>query len=217
MECPTAQFSSCHLQQHSQYQWELFTYFIVHKHLHVSLWDWYISHSLWTESQSHVTAASPTQLLLVSLSLIPIPILLILYRYNSHSWPIDAGTNVPYNWYRYLYHAVSLACYWYPVSVPLTCNSISPTHSYHVDTWPTHLVSILIKHSVPVPLTIGTSTKATSFDWQIPVFSYGLLMSHRGYIDFEMLETQCWSYLRNIKTSINSFFYVAHIIYPYFT
>jgi hypothetical protein len=48
--------------------------------------------------------------------------------------------------------------------------------------------------------------EATSLDWkisvfgQIPVFRYSLLMRNRGYIDFEMLEKQCWSYLRNIKT-----------------
>jgi hypothetical protein len=52
-------------------------------------------------------------------------------------------------------------------------------------------------------------TEATSLDlkissvWQIPVFRYGLLMRNRGYIEFETLEKQCWSNLRNIKTAIN--------------
>jgi hypothetical protein len=39
--------------------------------------------------------------------------------------------------------------------------------------------------------------------WQIPVFLYGLLRRNWGYIEFEMLEKQCCSYLRNIKTAIN--------------
>jgi hypothetical protein len=30
---------------------------------------------------------------------------------------------------------------------------------------------------------------------QIPVFRYGLLMRYQGYIEFEKLEKQCWSYL----------------------
>jgi hypothetical protein len=41
----------------------------------------------------------------------------------------------------------------------------------------------------------------------IPVLYYGLLLRNRGYIEFETLEKQCWSYLRNIKTAINYFFY----------
>jgi hypothetical protein len=40
---------------------------------------------------------------------------------------------------------------------------------------------------------------------QIPVFRYGLLMRNRGYIEFETLEKQCWSYLRIIKTALNYF------------
>jgi hypothetical protein len=32
-------------------------------------------------------------------------------------------------------------------------------------------------------------------------------MRNRGYIEFDTLEKQCWSYLRNIKTAINYFFY----------
>jgi hypothetical protein len=31
-------------------------------------------------------------------------------------------------------------------------------------------------------------------------------MRNRGYIKLEMLERQCWSYLRNIKTAINYFY-----------
>jgi hypothetical protein len=45
---------------------------------------------------------------------------------------------------------------------------------------------------------------------QLPVFRYGLLMRNRGYIEFETLEKQCWSYIRNIKTAVNYF-------YTYFT
>jgi hypothetical protein len=53
--------------------------------------------------------------------------------------------------------------------------------------------------------------------WQIPVFRYGLLMRNRGYIEFETLEKQRWSYLWNIKTALNCLFTnVSHIIYPYF-
>jgi hypothetical protein len=36
---------------------------------------------------------------------------------------------------------------------------------------------------------------------------YGLLIRNREYIEFETLKKQCWSYLRNIKTAINYFFY----------
>jgi hypothetical protein len=43
--------------------------------------------------------------------------------------------------------------------------------------------------------------------WQIPVFRYDLLRRNLGYIEFEMLEKQCWSYLRNIERAINYFFY----------
>jgi hypothetical protein len=32
-------------------------------------------------------------------------------------------------------------------------------------------------------------------------------MRNRGYIEFKSLEKQCWSYLMNIKTAINYFFY----------
>jgi hypothetical protein len=35
----------------------------------------------------------------------------------------------------------------------------------------------------------------------------------RIYIEFETLEKQCWSFLRNIKTATN----VLHITYPYFS
>jgi hypothetical protein len=53
---------------------------------------------------------------------------------------------------------------------------------------------------------------------QIPVFCYGWLMRNWGYIEFETLEKLCWSYLRNIKTTINYFVTnVSHIIYPYFS
>jgi hypothetical protein len=38
---------------------------------------------------------------------------------------------------------------------------------------------------------------------QITVFCYGLLMRNRGYIEFETLEKQCWSYLRNIKRTFS--------------
>jgi hypothetical protein len=43
--------------------------------------------------------------------------------------------------------------------------------------------------------------------WQIPVFCYGSLVRDRGYIELELLENHFWSYLRNIKTAINYFFY----------
>jgi hypothetical protein len=36
---------------------------------------------------------------------------------------------------------------------------------------------------------------------------YGLLIRNREYIEFETLKKQCCSYLRNIKTAINYFFY----------
>jgi hypothetical protein len=39
--------------------------------------------------------------------------------------------------------------------------------------------------------------------WQFLVFCNGLLMRNRGYIEFETLEKQCWSYLRNIKPATN--------------
>jgi hypothetical protein len=37
------------------------------------------------------------------------------------------------------------------------------------------------------------------------VFCYALLIRNRGYIEFETLEKQCWSYVRNIETPINYF------------
>jgi hypothetical protein len=57
-------------------------------------------------------------------------------------------------------------------------------------------------------------TEATSLDWKSQCLEnpsvfhyYGLLMRNREYIEFETLKKQCWSYLRNIKTAINYFFY----------
>jgi hypothetical protein len=42
---------------------------------------------------------------------------------------------------------------------------------------------------------------------------YVLLMRNRGCIEFETLENQCWSHLRNIKTAMNYFYkYFAHIL-----
>jgi hypothetical protein len=44
----------------------------------------------------------------------------------------------------------------------------------------------------------STGTEATSLDWRISVFGkfrYGLLMRNQGYIEFETLGKQCWSYL----------------------
>jgi hypothetical protein len=50
------------------------------------------------------------------------------------------------------------------------------------------------------------------------VFRYGLLFRNRRYIEFETLEKQRLSYIRNIKTAINYFFTnVSYIIYPYFS
>jgi hypothetical protein len=43
--------------------------------------------------------------------------------------------------------------------------------------------------------------------WQIKVFQCDLLMRNWGYIECETWEKQCWSYLRNIRTAINYFFY----------
>jgi hypothetical protein len=51
--------------------------------------------------------------------------------------------------------------------------------------------------------------EATSLDWKISVFvksnpSVPLRLAigrNRGYIDFEMLEKECWSYRRNIVTA----------------
>jgi hypothetical protein len=40
-----------------------------------------------------------------------------------------------------------------------------------------------------------------------PVFRLGLLIRTQGYIEFETLENQCRSNLRNIKTAINYFVY----------
>jgi hypothetical protein len=37
------------------------------------------------------------------------------------------------------------------------------------------------------------------------VLRNSLLMRNRGYIEFEMLEKQCFSYLRKIMTAINYF------------
>jgi hypothetical protein len=57
-------------------------------------------------------------------------------------------------------------------------------------------------------LSGGTYTRSNIFRlenlsvWQIPVFRYGLLMKNRGYIEFETLKKQCWSYPRNIETAI---------------
>jgi hypothetical protein len=42
-----------------------------------------------------------------------------------------------------------------------------------------------------------------------------LLMRNQGNIEFETLENQCWSYLRNIQTAINYFYkHFAHNL-PY--
>jgi hypothetical protein len=40
-------------------------------------------------------------------------------------------------------------------------------------------------------------------------------MRNRGYIEFEKLEKQCWSFVRNINTAINYFLHVLHIIYTH--
>jgi hypothetical protein len=46
-------------------------------------------------------------------------------------------------------------------------------------------------------------------------YYYGLLIRNREYIEFETLKKQFWSYLRNIKTTINYFFTnVLLKIYP---
>jgi hypothetical protein len=45
------------------------------------------------------------------------------------------------------------------------------------------------------------------------VLRYGLLRRNRGYIEFEILEKQCWSYLGKIKAAINDFYKRLHIIY----
>jgi hypothetical protein len=49
-----------------------------------------------------------------------------------------------------------------------------------------------------------------SLDWKISVFLanpsvplYGLMMKNQGYIEFESLEKQGWSYIRKIKTAKN--------------
>jgi hypothetical protein len=52
-----------------------------------------------------------------------------------------------------------------------------------------------------------SNLEAKSLDWKISVFCYSLLMRNRGYIEFEMLEKLCCSYLRNITTAVNYFFY----------
>jgi hypothetical protein len=43
--------------------------------------------------------------------------------------------------------------------------------------------------------------------WQIPVFSQRLADEKSSIccIEFETLEKQCWSYLRNIETAVNNF------------
>jgi hypothetical protein len=83
------------------------------------------------------------------------------------------------------------------------------------DNWkanPTFLFTVLLKTSIS---DFQYCPEATSFDrntvlylsvWQVPVFRYGLLMRNRGYIKFETLEKQRWSYLRNIKTARNYFY-----------
>jgi hypothetical protein len=71
-----------------------------------------------------------------------------------------------------------------------------------------------------LPNTEIFHSKGVSSGWQIPVFRYSLLMRKaRGYIEFETLEKQCWSYLRTIRCSNKLFFFtnVLHIIYPYFS
>jgi hypothetical protein len=67
------------------------------------------------------------------------------------------------------------------------------------------------------------TAEGISLDWKVSVvgnsvFRYGLLMRSPGDIEFERLEKQCWSYLRNVETAINHFFVtnVSHIIDPIF-
>jgi hypothetical protein len=39
-----------------------------------------------------------------------------------------------------------------------------------------------------------------------PSFRHGLLMRNQGFIEFEMLEKQCWSYQRQQKTIVYKHF-----------
>jgi hypothetical protein len=102
---------------------------------------------------------------------------------------------------------MSLSCtHIYRVNVPLTILS-ELFHSYHfllnLSGWDGRLKSEkIIKWASSDIFRLENLSV-----WQIPVFRHSLLTRNPGYIEFEMLEKQWWSYLRNIKTAINYFFY----------